>query len=346
VEQYFNNFATIVAAGGYTAASGVLNVGSTTGITLNSGDTTHLLIYTVSGGSVTPVVNLKVTAVNSGTQFAVAADGSDSSASSGANVICVLSAASMNQIRTDQNGVGTYSSLPSTSSAHAGDTYHATDCPYSFRFNGSVWTAFHDTDAVVVPAAAGFSSVHTGTDTIFTTTGGMVTLYDDAGTGNQLSSYGVSVPGSTPYTYTAKIRYHMTADETGGLPGAGTYPSVFIGITDGTKYILLAIANNAGSNYNPSTYVGVQRWTTYNTFGTQVNLINVGTPAVNWLRIYNDGTNNNYYFSDDGYYWVKILTEGVTTYLTETKAIFGLNPYSTNYTGNSCVISLIHWAQT
>ena len=42
MERYFNGYQTTVAPGGYTSGSGVLNVLSTSGITLNAGDTCRL----------------------------------------------------------------------------------------------------------------------------------------------------------------------------------------------------------------------------------------------------------------------------------------------------------------
>lgn len=106
-ERYVNNFAGVINGGGYTAGSGVLNLNSpgTTGVTLGAGDTIHLAAYTVSGGVISVVMNWTATAVNSGTQFAVTAEGSDTNVVAGAIVIEVLSAGALNQIKADtRNG--------------------------------------------------------------------------------------------------------------------------------------------------------------------------------------------------------------------------------------------------
>lgn len=76
-EQFANACSTAVAAGGYTAGSGVLNVDSTAAPWPQTGNY-RIGIYDQSTGALK--VLLEVTAVNSGTQFAVTAEGNDANA--------------------------------------------------------------------------------------------------------------------------------------------------------------------------------------------------------------------------------------------------------------------------
>lgn len=101
MERYFNLYTTTVASGGYTAGSGVLNVAATSPVSLNAGDTCALLVYRVIAGVITPIVLLKATAVNSSTQFAAVAEGSDANALINDVVINVNSVRSMTQIMQD-----------------------------------------------------------------------------------------------------------------------------------------------------------------------------------------------------------------------------------------------------
>jgi len=77
MEQFANNCLTYVAAGGYTSGSGVLNVDSTAAPFPQVGDF-RISIFDQATGDLTVI--LKVTAVSSGTQFAVTAEGTDASA--------------------------------------------------------------------------------------------------------------------------------------------------------------------------------------------------------------------------------------------------------------------------
>lgn len=77
MEQLANNCSTAVAAGGYTAASGVLNVDSTAAPWPQTGNF-RISIFDKDDDSLKVI--LKVTAVNSATQFAVTAESVDASA--------------------------------------------------------------------------------------------------------------------------------------------------------------------------------------------------------------------------------------------------------------------------
>jgi hypothetical protein len=77
MEQFANNCNTTIAAGGYTAGSGVLNVVST-GAPFPQVGNFSISIYDAATKALKVI--LTVTAINSETQFAVTAEGSDANA--------------------------------------------------------------------------------------------------------------------------------------------------------------------------------------------------------------------------------------------------------------------------
>ena len=88
-DQFANQCSTTIATGGYTAGSGVLNVVSTGAPWPQTGTFTVQLQNSV-------LTLLRVTAVNSGTQWAVTVEANDMNSSVGTMVIgTVLSAAAM-----------------------------------------------------------------------------------------------------------------------------------------------------------------------------------------------------------------------------------------------------------
>ncbi len=111
-EQLYNYYSDLVAGGGYTAASGVLNIqGSTSGFTAPF----HIGIYNAAAPFAL-IVLLKVTGVNSSTQYAVTAETghnspADTSAAANSLVAGSITAAAMAQIKLDafQRGVNTVS---------------------------------------------------------------------------------------------------------------------------------------------------------------------------------------------------------------------------------------------
>lgn len=80
MEQFANNCQTAVAVGGYTAASGELNVGSTAAPWPQVG---NFSVSVYDAATKQLKVILTVTAINSGTQFAVTAEGDDANCNAG-----------------------------------------------------------------------------------------------------------------------------------------------------------------------------------------------------------------------------------------------------------------------
>jgi hypothetical protein len=324
MERYFNNYQTTIANGGagYVAGSGVLNVLSTSGITLNAGDTARLSIYT---GSPELVVILIASAVNSATQFAVTAEGSDLNANDGDLVLNTLTAGGMDQIRSDICMVGTRANLPSPLSAFlvTGQRYVCTDCPYEFIYNGSAWDAFVFGFAVTEPILSSFTEVNISGNTDITidaSHGGIAFNVASAG-GNQNVGYLASaVPGSGGY-YVDTAWYGMPTSANGTNGGFGG-----VGLSGGvsasaSKFAVLSLGwENSGifglfeKEYNSTT--------SFNTNNANAQYLFFG-PLV-WMRVHDDGTTyRTWYISPNGQDWFQIYQQNRTTNFTPAYGIVG-----------------------
>ena len=333
-EQYVNLFSTTVGGGGYTAGSGVLNVASTTGVTLNAGDTCRLLVYSVSGGVITPVVLLKATAVNSGTQFAVTAEGSDTSASSGNNVIMVLSAGAMNQIRADAFQADTRANLPSTTGQTTGNRFKCTDSPYDFRFNGSIWVPFLDGLQVTEPLSTGWTWLNQGTSTVSSTYGGVIL---DAAQNSPLEVRGrYQAQPSIPFRIYAafKMSFFGTNYQAGGL--------FFLDTVSGKLKVFTINGQTIGSSAAPFI-INIAHMSGAANPGTNTNLLTraIMPQGTIWLSIEDDGTNHNFYWSADGVNWILFYSETDTTYVTPTSV--GFCGYADSSNVSDALIWLLHW---
>ena len=130
-ESYIDLASTTLTAG-YTAGSGVMVVASTSGFP--STNQFHFTIFDQTTnlpkaiGKATAIVTLTYTVVMS----------LDANANAGDFFVLTLGTGAMNQIRADQQGRGTYANLP-TAGYTVGDMYHATDVPFDYYWDGSVW---------------------------------------------------------------------------------------------------------------------------------------------------------------------------------------------------------------
>jgi hypothetical protein len=138
-EVYANGCSTTVT-GGYTPGSGVLNVASTASPWPSTG---NYRLVILDATFTTVKVILKVTGVNSGTQFAVTAEGVDASALDGDPVRGTeITAAMLDSMRGDMSAQGADASLPATTNHKAGDVYQSNDLPYLYVFDGASWVKY------------------------------------------------------------------------------------------------------------------------------------------------------------------------------------------------------------
>ena len=313
-EQYVNYPATTtVASGGYTAGSGVLNVAST-GAPFPSLATFRVVVQ--SRGTGLAEVLLEVTAINSGTQWAVTAEGTDSDAIAGDNVYAVLSAGALTQLRSDASMTGPFAGLPVTVPL-AGTRYRCTDCAYEFVSNGSAWLAWYQGIPVTVPplastfATAGTGSIAQGTGSLIMT-----------GSASLWSAFTVASP-SVPFTLEVGILFLV----------GGVSASAGITTSDGTKYEY---------EYLGGSFLDVDYFSALNTSASVLvsqTTDNLGPPLL-FLRMTLDSTHRTYYIGDGSAGgWVRFYQEAATANLTTSEVGLAINGGSQPLPAQAQVVS-------
>lgn len=347
--EYYGDFAqTTVAVGGYTAASGVLNVASTSGMG-NGSQQFHFTIYDATTAQ--PKAAGYVTASNSGTQWAVTMT-LDANANYLDLVVISLSAGAMNQIRADISQFGPLSGLPSI--AKAGDRYKQTDGPYDFIYSGSTWNAFWNGYPVTLPPSSGWTSEGIASES--GSSAGLVHYTNGFGymVGNSYNAVSVAsnyrTAPSTPYTITVRF----SVDPSSIIPsivygvGAGfsTIAGFAVGFRDsGGKYLVLEMNSNSGTP--GSTQLGVLYFTddkTYNTAAFAVsNTLMIGMLPNRDLvfRIGNDGTNLTFAISLDGQNFYIVHSETITSHLANATSVC----WGTVKDDGSAAVCLYDWTQ-
>ncbi len=249
---------------------------------------------------------LRVTSV-SGTTFTVSRgqEGTSGAAhTSGVTIKGVFTANSLSKLFTEQYQVGAYSSRPSV--VRSGTTYRASDIDLGWQYDGTHWNLEHP---LPVPYAkrvdlSGWTSLNLGSTT-WTDFNGVLCVTYPAETTLNIRGYYHTIPAA-PYTL------NMIAP-TPVIGVTDTLHSIFL--YDGTKVKAFGL-----DSLNFFTAIEVTTWT--NVTGTVVNL---NTSALDsspyvWLKLEDDNTNLNYYFSTDGLTYTKIYTEARNTFLTPTGA--------------------------
>jgi hypothetical protein len=125
-------------------------------------------------------------------------------------------------------------------------------------------------------------------------------------TGNLIRGVVQAVPGST-YTFSARIRGNRTPY---------SYRGTGICVSDGTKYIMLAMV----SHTNGAPHIQLGQFTNTTTLNTSP--VDVAADEFEYFQIQNNGTNRIYSLSRDGTNWTPIYSESHTAFLTETELGF------------------------
>lgn len=320
-ERYFNNFSTTVAVGGYTAGSGVLNVGSTAGISLNSGDTCRLSVYDGSGNL---VVILIASVVNSGTQFAVTAEGSDANALATYQVLNTLTVGGMNQIRSDINSVGPMASIPS-SFQQKGQRYIATDSVFGeFIFDGSLWIPYTAGLQMSPPLSGSFGTTVVGAngtiDSFANSADGALLFkaHRTSGSGDNLCAKMMAVP-ATPYTF--RVRFYENTDLVASwiygicLYDSGSGKFVTFGLCGTSISCWREVAWNSSTSASGVPFQSGQIGGTFR-------------GGLADIQLTDDGSNRNWLVCADGHNQVAEYVEGNTTFLTPTHIGLVIVPYA------------------
>lgn len=233
---------------------------------------------------------------------------------------------------TQSNFSGVVGSLPAFGTA--GNTYIATDVPYTFFDTGAAWRVFYQNYVVTPPAPcsnwtyvnqAGQTSTCTGTGSNSPMS---ITYTNGAGCCN--NTLLVKTAPSTPYTFV--MRFSNTAL----YPGSGSYTfNCGIGLRDSVsgKLVTFVFYNNA---------IQVNKWNslTSDAGASAFNQINAPLNSVTF-KITNDGTNRKYYFSN-GQTLVLVYSEASGTFMTENQVGIAVLAWS----GTSAVVDVWDWTQS
>lgn len=348
-EQFGNLGATTVGIGGYTAGSGVLNVISTTGSpTFSTSAPFRVTVEDVITFQV--YVVLKVTAINSGTQFAVVAEGSDANAAAGCNVFQVLTAGSLLQLIADSEASGTFANLPVTVSP-SGYKYKCTDAPYTFVSNGSLWVASYDGCPATLPGPSGnWTADNLSANNAYSnfTNGYGYLIGQSSSNSNFCSMLYQAAPGSTPYSFMIRFVQDGTgilqSINAGGSGGFAVGAGASFGFRDsGGKYVTINFAIEGSDcviyilKWNSSTSLNAD--TAFLNSWQMFGLYNTGRGL--WAKIKNDGTNLIFSIGIDANNLFVIHSETITSFLSNAASV----TWGTFGKTQSCAVALYDWTQ-
>ena len=211
---------------------------------------------------------------------------------------------------------GTLASIPGTCTTN--DLYFTTDSPYTARCSATnTWTYFLAGWGNLNPLATGsWTSFNLGSTNVLNG-GGAINLESTENV-DSLHGYCISAP-STPYTITVAVDYWQQS-------GSG-FAAPFLGFSDGTKYEIEMILNQASSG----TTIGyIDKWNTSTTWSGSTS----GTArtslsgAIKSLQIIDNGTDKLYSISADGQNFTQIYSETRTTFLTASQYCIGIRTYN------------------
>ena len=339
-EQLGNLGATTVgiggspAVGGYVAGSLVLNVVSTAGSPpFSTSAPFRVVIQDQVSGLVKAL--LKVTAINSSTQFAVAAESYnavsiDNDAAQGDNVYQVQSGGALDAIRADAGRIVS-GALPSD--GRKGDQLNPTDDVVLWTHNGSSFQPFGPMFSLTAPSDTGYAwrnqNPSGSTDTVVVSPGNILQqkIGGDAG-GNVTGRDKAIINATFTYTIAMMAQYIFV-----NFAQWGIY------VTDGTKLIVFGYQAFSGAvRLLASKFDSV---TAFNADYKDLTLQNLFGPLI-WLQIQETVSNRVLRISVDGKNWMDFDSQTNTNFLTTTRYGFFLR----NGISASSQISIVSISET
>lgn len=299
VEQYINTTKTTLNAA-YTAADGVLNV-ATTGAPFPQVPNFRIAVMNTTETLVKVV--LKVTAINSATQWAVIAEGDDANALNGDHVVGTWwTAGALDAIRSDMVGIGTYANLPAANTKKAGDQYICSDSLYRFTHNGSVWVPFflNYPNITLPPSIGSLTWVNQGGATADSTYGGIIMKAPAAGSND--------VKALVKTAFGASFTFIIALTAQGQSDAYGIHGIALRDSTSGKIVIFGTFNNGLGVTYfNTATSFGSFKW----------NITSIFTKSPLFLKVVYDsvGATLTYHWSIDGINWDQALQTTKTDHL-------------------------------
>lgn len=178
----------------------------------------------------------------------------------------------------------------------------ATDNPYEWIWNGSIWVPFLNMPGggqVTVPNTTGFAwHVSAGSPSTSNTYGPLhFTVPVD---GSHYQYYTTATGVAATYTMTALV-------DMAGMNGANVNLGLGLWQSSDNKGILFAIYSGG---------VAIARTNADFTWNSTAAAATFGVTRWMWLRIQRDGTNNVFSFSINGQDWNILLTEARNVYIT------------------------------
>lgn len=321
-EKYYTRFSTTVGVSGYVAGAGALNVASTSGVSANF----SILIVDSTSGTFKAL--LKVTGINSGTQFATTTEpgGTDANCSSGDLVYAIVSAASMDRMRLDIHQRGTRGSAVSD---RAGNLYLPTDACTLMRDNGSIFDTYGPVWGLGDPSAFSWTQANFGSCVQDSTHGGLAIDNPTSEGSFQIRALVKSVPATPWHIEFGYVQCPALAQASNEMSGPC--------LSDGTKFTIYTSMFQGTRDRCVEFYC-----TNFTTWGGTIP-INAGFTSVGtmvWMRLGDDGTTNRTVdLSCDGYTWYQISSESRTAGLTASQVGIYVN-------GGPQGIRLFHYKET
>lgn len=131
-----------------------------------------------------------------------------------------------------------------------------------------------------------------------------------------------TLPGSTPWTITAKLDYFCRTNPTFFKAG--------LLLSDGTKITSLGFANNTNLEVSDTKFNNNSSGGIGTTNSATITLSQFPGKFPNYFRITDNGTNLFYYFSFDGGFWYELTNISRTNFFTGGATHFGLCVNSEN----------------
>lgn len=323
-EKYANLAETTVAAGGYTAGSGVLNVASTA---LPFPQNPNFRVRLKNSAKTL----LKVTAIVSGTQWSVTAEENDGGAALGDVVKEVITAGALDEIRKDICQTGTQAARPAAEKA--GILYLPSNGRYIWRDTGLAWAPWGPIWPMTEPVSGDYTWTNQGTASIDTSHGG-VDLIAPATAGISLRIRKKAAPAA-PYTITAA--FMLTVPINTGSGGGLLWRESSTG-----KLVCLRLVYNGLFQLNISKFDSP---TVFNSdYSTLTNASGWMAPGIFWVQIKDDNTNRKVMYSSDGYNFIERHSIGRTDFLTADEVGFFAD--SSGAAAENTILSLLHWSQS
>ena len=314
----------------------VANLASTTmnnGGTLSSGATsvtvTSAAAFSASGNFRILIESelIQVTAVSSNTFTLVrGVDGTTAAShADGNSVIEVVTALGLPQLIADRNLRGTFSAMPSA--GVAGRIYRCTDVPFMYYDDGTNWNKYFGTYNLAQVPTTGWTG-DAMTNFTFTTNNDMLNFIQPTGTGVFGAEY--QTAPATPWSVRTAILDN---------PCPQSECQSIVGFRSATgQYVAWSMHNDSGI-----MNMAIGEWNTTTSFNSTVyGPIGFYTFGGLWFfKFQDDGTNLNFYNSQDGINFTLLYSQTRTHFLTGGPTGAALGWYNGNNAQGS--VSFIDW---